>query len=101
MITTRESVKDLVQFKGHTAQEIQLENLTAAAGAELQMLPRVRGGVIEPSLVVLAKKYNQEKKVCRMCAPHRCWRRVACLVWAHTFFNPNIFLLRNIFQISH
>merc|ERR1711972_1001318 len=38
-------------------------------GATLHMLPRVLGGVIEPSLVVLAKKYNQEKKVCRMCAP--------------------------------
>ena len=29
---------------------------------------RLDGGVIEPSLVVLAKKYNQEKKVCRLCA---------------------------------
>ena len=28
---------------------------------------RLRGGVIEPSLVVLAKKYNQDKKVCRVC----------------------------------
>merc|ERR1719277_2064652 len=36
-------------------------------GATLHMLPRVLGGVIEPSLVVLAKKYNQEKKVCRIC----------------------------------
>ena len=32
------------------------------------MLPRMRAGVIEPSLVVLAKKYNQDKKICRMCA---------------------------------
>jgi len=31
------------------------------------MLPRICGGVIEPSLVVLAKKYNQDKKVCRIC----------------------------------
>ena len=36
------------------------------AASTLHMLPRMRGGVIEPSLVVLAKKYNQEKKVCRM-----------------------------------
>merc|ERR1712032_930850 len=33
----------------------------------LHMLPRNRGGVIEPSLVVLAKKYSQEKKICRIC----------------------------------
>ena len=38
-----------------------------AAGCTLHMLPRMVGGVIEPSLVVLAKKYNQEKKVCRIC----------------------------------
>jgi len=38
-----------------------------AAGAEVSVLARGRGGVIEPSLVVLAKKYNCEKKVCRIC----------------------------------
>ena len=37
------------------------------AGATVHLLPRIEGGVIEPSLVVLAKKYNQEKKVCRIC----------------------------------
>ena len=37
------------------------------AGSTVHMLPRLVGGVIEPSLVVLAKKYNQEKKVCRIC----------------------------------
>ena len=37
------------------------------AGATVHLLPRVVGGVIEPSLVVLAKKYNQDKKVCRIC----------------------------------
>ena len=37
------------------------------AGAEVRVLARGRGGVIEPSLVVLAKKYNAEKKVCRIC----------------------------------
>jgi large subunit ribosomal protein L40e len=38
-----------------------------SAGAEVSVLARGRGGVIEPSLVVLAKKYNQDKKVCRIC----------------------------------
>merc|ERR1712087_754301 len=43
----------------------RLEGVSKAS--TLHMLPRMRGGVIEPSLVVLAKKYNQEKKVCRIC----------------------------------
>ena len=28
---------------------------------------RLRGGVIEPSLAVLAKKYNTDKQICRKC----------------------------------
>ena len=37
------------------------------AGSTLHLVGRLEGGVIEPSLVVLAKKYNQDKKVCRLC----------------------------------
>merc|ERR1712087_87091 len=33
----------------------------------LHLVLRLRGGIIEPSLMVLAKKYNCEKKVCRKC----------------------------------
>ena len=44
-----------------------LEECGIDAGSTVHMLPRLVGGVIEPSLVVLAKKYNQEKKVCRIC----------------------------------
>lgn len=40
--------------------------LLVSAGSTLHMLPRMCGGVIEPSLIVLARKYNQDKKVCRM-----------------------------------
>jgi hypothetical protein len=29
---------------------------------------RLRGGIIEPSLLVLARKYRTDKKICRMCA---------------------------------
>lgn len=36
-------------------------------GCTVHMLPRLCGGVIEPSLVILAKKYNADKKVCRIC----------------------------------
>ena len=35
------------------------------AGATVHLLPRVVGGVIEPSLVVLAKQYNQNKQARR------------------------------------
>merc|ERR1712139_744139 len=33
----------------------------------LRLVLRLRGGVIEPSLQVLARKYNCEKQVCRKC----------------------------------
>jgi len=48
------------------------------AGCTVHMLPRMVGGVIEPSLVVLAKKYNQEKKVCRICYARLPPRAVNC-----------------------
>uniref|UniRef100_A0A7S1KS33 Ubiquitin-ribosomal protein eL40 fusion protein n=1 Tax=Percolomonas cosmopolitus TaxID=63605 RepID=A0A7S1KS33_9EUKA len=33
----------------------------------LHLVLRLRGGAIEPSLQVLARKYNCEKKICRRC----------------------------------
>jgi len=33
----------------------------------LHLVLRLRGGVIEPSLVALARKYNQDKMICRKC----------------------------------
>eukprot|EP01138_Halocafeteria_seosinensis_P002962 gb/GECG01003026.1/.p1 GENE.gb/GECG01003026.1/~~gb/GECG01003026.1/.p1 ORF type:complete len:140 (+),score=12.66 gb/GECG01003026.1/:1-420(+) len=33
----------------------------------LHLVLRLRGGVIEPTLAALAKKYNQQKRVCRIC----------------------------------
>jgi large subunit ribosomal protein L40e len=33
----------------------------------LHLVLRLRGGVIEPSLQVLARKYNADKMVCRVC----------------------------------
>ena len=33
----------------------------------LHLVLRLRGGVIEPSLQVLARKYNCDKRVCRKC----------------------------------
>ena len=31
----------------------------------LHLVMRLRGGIIEPSLQILARKYNQEKMICR------------------------------------
>ena len=33
----------------------------------LHLVLRLRGGIIEPSLQILARKYNQDKMVCRKC----------------------------------
>ena len=35
------------------------------AESTLHLVLRLRGGIIEPSLLVLARKYRTEKKVCR------------------------------------
>ena len=40
----------------------------------LHLVLRLRGGIIEPSLMVLARKYNQDKVICRKCAPRLCPR---------------------------
>lgn len=37
------------------------------AESTLHLVLRLRGGIIEPSLMALAKKYNCEKLICRKC----------------------------------
>ena len=39
------------------------------AESTLHLVLRLRGGIIEPSLQILARKYNQDKMICRKCAP--------------------------------
>jgi hypothetical protein len=39
----------------------------ACAESTLHLVLRLRGGIIEPSLMVLARKYNQDKVICRKC----------------------------------
>ena len=34
----------------------------------LHLVLRLRGGIIEPSLQILARKFNQDKMICRKCA---------------------------------
>ena len=47
--------------------EASLAECNVGKASQLHMLGCLDGGVIEPSLVVLAKKYNQDKQVCRIC----------------------------------
>ncbi|CEL98446.1 unnamed protein product [Vitrella brassicaformis CCMP3155] len=44
----------------------------------LHLVLRLRGGVIEPSLAVLARKYNCEKMICRKCYARLPPRAVNC-----------------------
>ncbi|KAI3737702.1 hypothetical protein L2E82_27712 [Cichorium intybus] len=36
----------------------------------LHLVLRLRGGIIEPSLMALTRKYNQDKTICRKTSPH-------------------------------
>ena len=48
------------------------------AESTLHLVLRLRGGVIEPSLIELAKKFNQDKQVCRVCYCRLDPRAVSC-----------------------
>ena len=50
----------------------------ARAESTLHLVLRLRGGVIEPSLMELARKFNQDKKVCRTCYARLDPRAVVC-----------------------
>ncbi len=52
--------------------------MARAAESTLHLVLRLRGGIIEPSLQILARKFNQDKMICRKCAPAR--SGPACLV---------------------
>jgi len=44
----------------------------------LHLVLRLRGGIIEPSLMALARKYNQDKMICRKCYARLHSRAVNC-----------------------
>ena len=39
--------------------------VSANAESTLHLVLRLRGGIIEPSLQILARKFNQDKMICR------------------------------------
>ena len=78
---TVESVKHLLQerenvdvdhqrllFAGKELEDANtLESYNISGDATLEMLFKIAGGVIEPTLAALARKYNCDKMVCRKC----------------------------------
>merc|ERR1711924_301199 len=44
----------------------------------LHLVLRLRGGIIEPSLQILARKTNQDKQICRKCYAHMHPRATNC-----------------------
>ncbi|OMO95064.1 Disease resistance protein [Corchorus capsularis] len=48
------------------------------AKSTLHLVLRLRGGIIEPSLMALARKYNQDKMICRKCYARLHPRAVNC-----------------------
>jgi len=49
--------------------QMTIEDLSIlhVADSTLHLVMRLRGGIIEPSLQILARKYNQDKMICRKC----------------------------------
>lgn len=48
-------------------ESAKLSEYGLSTGATLHLLLRLPGGIIEPSLRMLASKYNCEKMICRKC----------------------------------
>jgi len=44
---------------------MQTDPAIGSAESTLHLVLRLRGGIIEPSLLVLARKYRTDKKICR------------------------------------
>ena len=45
--------------------KLYLRGAFCSADSTLHLVMRLRGGIIEPSLQILARKYNQDKMICR------------------------------------
>jgi len=52
--------------KGVALQTVTLAFCVWMPESTLHLVLRLRGGIIEPSLLVLARKFRSDKKICRM-----------------------------------
>ncbi|CAL5222513.1 g4888 [Coccomyxa viridis] len=58
--------------------ELTLSQCSVERDSTLHLVMRLRGGIIEPSLQILARKYNQDKMICRKCYARLHPRAVNC-----------------------
>ncbi|XP_014769892.1 ubiquitin-60S ribosomal protein L40 [Octopus bimaculoides] len=70
-ITAREGIPQSLQRLVYSGKQLdetaRLSEYGVATGSTLHLLLRLPGGIIEPSLRMLASKYNCEKMICRKC----------------------------------
>ena len=59
-------------------------SLPAPADSTLHLVMRLRGGIIEPSLQILARKFNQDKMICRKCVRCSAPPATISLAWQST-----------------
>ncbi|CAL8463653.1 g3187 [Coccomyxa elongata] len=81
-IAGKEGIPSEAQRLIYSGRQLEDEQTLAHYDVErdstLHLVMRLRGGIIEPSLQILARKYNQDKMICRKCYARLHPRAVNC-----------------------